>query len=110
MHLNKFKNSIKLEKYLTTLQQSHAIVIFKVRTRMTNLKNNFHRKYQDNNCPRCLHGPDGEEHLFSSCSQIGSQYRKYRITNYYGVFENDLTIERYKEIVGFVRETGTEAQ
>ena len=29
-HLNKFKKSIKLEKYLTKLQQSDAIVIFKL--------------------------------------------------------------------------------
>ena len=41
-NLNKFKKSIKLEKYLTKLQQSDAIVIFKLRTKMTNLKNNFH--------------------------------------------------------------------
>ena len=66
--LNKYKKSIKLEKYLTKLQQSHAIVIFNLRTRITNLKNNFHGKYQDNNCPRCLHEPDDKEHLNSSCS------------------------------------------
>ena len=77
---------------------------------MTNLKNNFHEKYQDNNCPRCLHGPDDEGHLFSSCSQLSSLYQKYRITNYYEAFENDLTVERYKEIVSFVRETGIEEQ
>ena len=41
-----------------------------------NLKNNFHGKYQHNNCPRCLHEPDDEEHLFSSCSQLGSLYWK----------------------------------
>ena len=29
-HLNKFKKSIKLEKYVTTLQQADAIVIFKL--------------------------------------------------------------------------------
>ena len=75
-HLNKYKKSIKLEKYLTKLQQSDAIVIFKLRTRMKNLKNNFHGKYQDNNCPRCPHEPDDEEHLFSSCSQLGSLYQK----------------------------------
>ena len=70
-HLHKFKDSIKLEKYLTKLRQSDAIVIFKLRTRMTNLKNNFQGKYQDNNCPRCLREPDDEEHLFISCSQLG---------------------------------------
>ena len=48
-HLNKFKKSIKLEKYLTKLQQSDAIVIFKLQTRMTNLNNNFRGKYQGNN-------------------------------------------------------------
>ena len=43
-HLNKFLKSIKLEKYLIKLQQLDAIIIFKLRTRMTNLKNNFHGK------------------------------------------------------------------
>ena len=59
---------------------------------MMNLKNNFRGKYQDNNCPRCLHEPDDEEHLPSSCSWLGSQYQKHRITNYYEVFENDVTV------------------
>ena len=77
---------------------------------MTNLKNNFHGKNQENNYPRCLYEPDDEEHLFSSCSQLGSLYRKYRIINYYKVFENDLIVERYKKIVSFVRETGIEEQ
>ena len=70
--LNKIKKSIKLGKYLTKLQQSDAIVTFKLRTRMTNLKNIFHGKHQDNNCPKYLHEPDDEEHLFSSCSQLVS--------------------------------------
>ena len=109
-HWNKFLKSIKLEKYLLKLQQSDAMVIFKLRTRMTNLKNNFHWKYQDNNCPRFLHEPDHEEYLFCSCSQLSSLYRKYRITSYCEVFENNLTVERYKEIVIFIRETGIEEQ
>ena len=99
-----------MEKYPTKLQQLDAIVISKLRTRMTNLKNNFHGKYRDNNCPRCLHELDNEEHLLSSCSQLGSLYRKCRITNYYEVFENNMTVQRYKEIVSFVRERGIEEQ
>ena len=104
-HLNKFEKPMKLEKYLTKLQQSDAKVIFKLRTRMTNRKNNFCGKYQDNYCPRCLHEPDDEEHLFSSCPQLGSLYQKYRIRNCYEVFENDVTVEGYKEIVSFVRDS-----
>ena len=77
---------------------------------MKNLKNNFHGKYQDNNSPRCLREPDDEEHLFSSCSQLVSLNQKYRITNYYEVFENDVTVERYKEIVSFMKEIGIEEQ
>ena len=83
-HLNKFKKSIKLEKYLTKLQQSDAIVIFKRRT-----TKNFRRKYQDNNCPRCLHESDDEVHLISHCSQHS--------------FDNDPTAERYKQISSFFR-------
>ena len=78
---------------------------------MTNPKNNFHGKYQDNNCPRWLHEP---EDLFSSCSLLGSLYQRYKISNYYEVFENDVTVEReivsYKEIVSFMRETRIEEQ
>ena len=107
-HLNKFKKSKKMGKYLTKLKQSEAIVIFKPRTKMTNLKNNFHWKCQGNSCPRCLHELDDEQHLFSSYSQLDSLYRKSRITN--EVFENDVTVERYKEIVSFVRETEIEEQ
>ena len=107
-HLNKFKKSKKMGKYLTKLQQSDAIVIFKLRTKMTNLKNNFHWKCQGNSCPRCLHELDDEQHLFSSYSQLDSLYRKSRTTN--EVFENDVTVERYKEIVSFVRETEIEEQ
>ena len=77
---------------------------------MRNPKNNFHGKYEDNNCPRWLHGPDDEENLFSSCSLLGSLYQRYKITNYYEVFENDVTVDTYKEIVSFMRETGIEEQ
>ena len=65
---------------------------------MTNLENNFYGKYQDNNYPRCPYKPDDEECLFSSYSQLDLLYRKYKIINYCEMFENDLTVERYKEI------------
>ena len=65
-------------KYLIKLQQSDSIVMFKLRTRMTNLKNNFHGKYQDNNFPRCLHEPDDEE-LFFATRFIISKVQNYKL-------------------------------
>ena len=56
-HLNKFKETIKLEKCLTALQQFDAIVIFKLRTWMTSRGKKNRGKYQEKNCSKCLHEP-----------------------------------------------------
>ena len=60
---------------------------------MTNMKNNFYEKNQNNNCPRCHHEQDDEEHLFSYCSQLGSLYGNYKITNWDEAFERETGIE-----------------
>ena len=41
---------------------------------MTNLKNNFHRKYQDK-CSRCLHEPD-EKNIYSALVHNSVPYIK----------------------------------
>ena len=56
--------------YNVTKVRCIAIVILKLGTRMMNLKNNFHGKYQDNNCPRCLHKPDDDNNYSSLVDYI----------------------------------------
>ena len=81
-------------------------MIFKLRTR-----NNFCRKYQDNNCRRCLHESDDEEDLFGSFSQLSSlSTEQHKITNYHEVLDNDQTVERYKQILNFFRRVEIEDQ
>ena len=40
-----------------------------------------------------------EEHLFGKCEKLKDLYVKYNILGYEKVFNNNITIERLKEIV-----------
>ena len=50
--LNQYKTKIKRERYIDILQQKHKRIIFKLRTRLINVRNNFKNKYKDLMCPR----------------------------------------------------------
>ena len=52
--LKRYKQEIKLEKYVTELSRSEATLIFKSRTRMLNTKNNFRNSRKSTlEYPRC---------------------------------------------------------
>ena len=88
------------EKYMSKLSRSEASAIFKLRTRMIHLKNNFRNIYEhDILCSRCKKEQDMEEHLFGKCEKLKDLYVKYNILGYEEVFTNNITIERLKEIV-----------
>ena len=50
--LNQYKTKIKRERYIDILQQKHKRIIFKLRTRLINVRNNFKNKYKDLMYPR----------------------------------------------------------
>ena len=57
---------LKPASYLFYLDPQFARVIFKVRTRMFNIKVNFKKKYkQDEFCPFCRNGNKNIQHVFS---------------------------------------------
>ena len=61
--LNQYKAKIKHERYMDILQQKQARILFKLRTRMISVRNNFKNKYEDLMCPRCKKEIDDEKHL-----------------------------------------------
>ena len=61
--LNQYKAKIKRERYMDILQQERVRVLFKVRTQMISVRNNFKNKYEDLMCPRCKKEIDDEKHL-----------------------------------------------
>ena len=107
-YLNQTKTEIKCEKYINSLKQKKAIIMFTLRTRMINLRNNFRNKYQDYMCPRCENDIDDEEHLFNKCEKLKALRKKYDINNYFEVFDEQITIERMMAIVNFIEEAGIE--
>ena len=57
---------LKPVAYLFDLDPQFASVIFKVRTRMFDIKVNFKKKYkQDEFCPFCRNGNENIQHVFS---------------------------------------------
>ena len=82
------------EKYISKLSRSEASTIFKLRTRMIHLKNNFRNIYKhDILCPRCKKQQDVEEHLFGNCEKLKSFYIKYNILEYEEVFSNSILLK-----------------
>ena len=92
------------EKYMSKLPRSDASTIFKLRTRMIHLKNNFRNIYKhDILCPQCKKEQDMEEDLFRNYEKLKDLYIKYNILGHEEVF-NNITIERLKQIVKFIEE------
>ena len=74
------------------------------------MTNHFRGKYQDSNYPINFHEPDDQEYFFSSCSQVISLYQKYKFAISYEKFDNDFTVEKYKQKECFVQEIKTKDQ
>ena len=51
--LNQNKTKIKRVRYIDILQQKKTRILFKLRTRIINVRSNFKNKYEDLMCPRC---------------------------------------------------------
>ena len=94
--LSKYKKEPKREQYIKSLTRSEASIIFKLRTRMLNLKNNFRNNTNgDILCPRCHKEIDNK--LFERCIQLEDLYRKCKIKSYEEIFESKTKIGRLKE-------------
>ena len=106
--LNQYKAKIKRERYMDILQQERVRVLFKVRTQMISVRNNFKNKYEDLMCPRCKKEIDDEKHLFTKCEKLADIQNKYNINDPNEVFNEGLSKERMIKIAKFIDETEIE--
>ena len=106
--LNQYKAKIKRERYMDILQQERVRVLFKVRTQMISVRNNFKNKYEDLMCPRCKKEIDDEKYLFTKCEKLADIQNKYNINDPNEVFNEGLSKERIIKIAKFINETETE--
>ena len=74
-------------KYMNELARQEASIIFKARTRMLDVKNNFRGKYKDTKCQKCPENIETQEHVLETCHGIHTDPSTKITTN--EIFEND---------------------
>jgi hypothetical protein len=60
----------KRPSYMSNLNREQTSTIFKARTRMLPVKNNYRNQYKDNICRGCKAEPETQQHVLQSCKQI----------------------------------------
>ena len=99
-----YKTSYSQEPYLYQLTQRKAAAIFRLRTRMLKLKNNFKRENTSLYCDRCNHQEiDNEKHLLS-CPQLRTLRDKFSVHSFDSVFSSTATKEVLEDIAAFLIE------
>ena len=92
-----------------------TIKITRMCKRMIHLKNIYKSSIRniykhDILFPRCKKEKDMEEHLFGKCEKLEDLYIKYNILEYEEVFNNNITVQRLKQIVKFIEELNLKQQ
>ena len=77
---------LQREKYLDLLTKLQASAIFKARTRMINVKDNFRGNQEDLTCRFCRNCDETQEHVLSQCGNIHYD----ESTKVYNVFNDDI--------------------
>ena len=73
------------QTYLNKLTRNEASLIFKARTRMLDIKNNFRGKYNDTVCRGCQQAVETQEHVLTECQILtnkGTRTVRVDETNY----------------------------
>ena len=80
----------KRKNYLNTLKRTEASIIFKARTRMLDIKENYRGKYTDNKCRLCKDEVETQEHILENCRIIhNNETTKITTTE---IFDEDIEI------------------
>ena len=97
-HQNEWKAGIR-QPYMNQLNRFQASSIFKARTRMLDIKNNFRGKYPDLICRGCGQADETQEHILNECPGIHTNDETKILTN--EIFTDDPGIlkETYKKII-----------
>ncbi len=75
--------------YMNALTRYEVSTIFKARTRMIDVKNNFRGKYRDTTCRLCKEHTENQEHVLTECHNIHKDNTTKVHTN--DIFEEDPT-------------------
>ena len=89
----------KRATYLGTMTRYDTSIIFKARTRMLDIKNNFRGKYRDLKCRACGEEDETQEHVLGRCRGIHRE-DKTRVENE-EIFSEDIT--ELKDTAGKIR-------
>jgi hypothetical protein len=60
----------KRPTYITSMNRYQTSIIFKARTRMIPVKNNFRNQYKDTICRGCKAETETQEHILTECGQL----------------------------------------
>ena len=82
---NKSTTKIETPKYIETLSRRDCSNLFRTRTKMIKIKDNFRGAHSDLTCRWCREKPETQEHIFTECEPL----RKYTIDiNYHDLMRN----------------------
>ena len=86
--------SLKMRDYLKTknINKNQAILLFKIRTRMVNVKNNFKNGNTDLSCRVCFEGLDSQEHMMMECVALGELLTLQEYLQIFGEDEEQMAV------------------
>ena len=84
--------SLKIRSYLksTEINSNQAKIIFKIRTRMIQVYNNFKNGFDDVKCPICKEGEDSQEHVFVECKKLGERITRKQYFVFFSENEEEI--------------------
>ena len=86
------KEKLEMSKYLQKLNRHDASIIFKTRTRMLDVKENYKNKYKDQKCRLCKESDETQEHVLQYCPKIHQDTSL--ITRDYEIHSNSSTLNK----------------
>ena len=78
------------QNYMNKLNRYQTSIIFKARTRMIDVKNNFRGKYPNNTCRGCGQTDETQEHVLEECPGIHNNEEMK--TDTHKIFTDDMQI------------------
>ena len=83
---------LKMRSYLKSkkINSKQAKIVFKIRTRMINVKNNFKNGSSDTNCSICDDGIETQEHIFIECKMLGDRLTKKEYMSLFGEDDEEI--------------------
>ncbi len=86
----------KRQKYMCKLTRHQTSIIFKTRTRMIEVKDNFRNKHNDNTCRGCGQTQETQKHVLEECTSIHSE-EEIKVTGLEVFSESPEVLKRVSE-------------